>query len=144
MQTLSLPEVLFWLGLVVLGTTTVVAVARAMRPRQQPALVDQRPIQIRLPTIRPCEDAERLVDCLARGVERGRVHLGVAIMAGDVTCSARWEIDLSAHRLGIFRVQIGAYVGYATDLDQVYALTRDRLEAIVEERGGLRVAGGVR
>lgn len=117
----------------------VLSLVRLTRPRPV-AAVAQRPIRIKLPAIRPEEDAERLIDGLARASTLGRVQFGVAITAGDVPISARYVFDLSSTRLGQYRVQLGQVVWYAGDLDQVYALVRDHLAGIVEERRSRRVA----
>lgn len=138
MQTLTLAELALFLGVVGGTVTFLAAAARALggKPRQLQAPDYPRP-RIEVPGIRPEEDAERLVDALCRG---SNAVYGVSITAGDVFCTTRLQIDMSsgsqtpARRASTYRVQVGDGVTYAHDVDEVYAVVRDRLRAIAAER----------
>ncbi len=128
MTALTPPE---WFLLLCCAAFLLAGVARAFgwTIRQDAAPQLRHRPHVELPRIRPEEDAERLISGLALAP-----RAGLGILAGDVTVSAYWSIDAGSPILGSYRVQIGDRVTYATDVDVVYSVVRERLAAIVEER----------
>lgn len=111
----------------------VAAVARAIHRTPAPPALPFRP-RIAINAIRPSEQAEALVDSVARSTLRR----SGSIWAGDVRCSCTWLVDMSSSRLGSWRVQVGERVSYTQDLGGVYMEVEGRLREILRERAGRR------
>lgn len=109
-------------------------VRRLIGAAQQPPKRWVRPIEEPQP-IDPHVEAERLVDLIAR-----RSQSYVAVLAGDVTCSARLVPDLRLERRSYYLVRVGEHEGPAGNEDDVYQIVHDRLVAIVRERAEQRQA----
>lgn len=112
------------LSVLVAGTLALL-IAWSMWTATRPPLVLPEPT----PHILPDLAAEQLIDALCRGS-----RIQAAILAGDVTVSARWVCDLQDRHSGTWRVQVGEHVGWGRDLSEVYGLVRSRLQAIIDER----------